>query len=318
MAPTAPVAAASSAGSHAAAVRPKRAKWADDGIVAPVEFALAQETETFDRAFRLVHDQYVSRDYMAPDPSGRRINLRHALPSSRVFVAKSWPHVVGTVTLFRDSALGLPMDDLYKEELDVLRARGRQVVEASHLATDPENRMVGLAVLMRMFRMMLLYAAEFASLDDLCLVVNPRHAEFYEKFFECRPFGAIKYYDKVNGAPAVPLRLDLHHVRGLIADARSGRAGNHEIRAFLYEPTVVQATLQQLQRDIPRSSLTCEQFAYFFEGSAALQAAAPEQRAFVQSLHSDLPTLSQSLSSVLSQWDLLNPARYFRPVFCAA
>lgn len=278
--------------------------WAGDDIVRPVEFTLARETDTFDQAFRLVHDQYVARDYMSPEPSGRRINLRHALPSSRVFVAKTWSRVIGTVTLFRDSALGLPMDDLYKEQLDAWRARGRQIVEASHLATDPDNRAHGVAILMRMIRMLIIYAAEFSRLDDLCLVVNPRHVEFYEKFFDCRVCGEARSYGNVNGAPAVPLRLELDGVRDLIAGARFGRPPANDIRAFLYEPTATSAVMAELRQNIPRATMTSEQFAHFFAGSPVLRSAPSGQRDFVVSLHSELPTIGKTPTprSLATSW----------------
>jgi N-acyl amino acid synthase FeeM len=266
--------------------RIRRPKWAEEALVSSLQFTMARESDAFDGAFRLVHDQYVWRDYMGPDESGRRINLRHALPSTRVFVGRDGRQVVGTVSLFKDSVLGLPMDDLYKPELDALRAQGRQLAEASHLATDPHNRILGIAVLMRLFRMMVLYAVRFAEIDDLCLVVSPRHAAFYESYIECEVIGEVKFYETV-GVRAVPMRLDLHRVRDFMDDLRSGRACDHEVRSFLYDPTTLSQIAFQLRRDRGRSSFTSDQFLHFFEGSTTLAKATPEQRRFVRSLHRD-------------------------------
>jgi hypothetical protein len=268
--------------------------------VASVDFALARDTGTFDAAFRLVHDQYVWRDYMAPDPSGRRVNLRHALPSTRVFVARAPARVVGTVSVFRDSVLGLPMDDLYKAELDVLRAQGRQLAEVSHLATAPEGRTRGLAVLMRLFRVMLLYVAEFAGLDDLCLVVSPRHAGFYETFIECEVIGDVRFYETV-GVPAVAMRLDLHQVRDIIGELRAGGSRDHEVRSFLYDPDVLPGIAARLERDGPRSALTPEQFAHFFNGSGAMRTATREERLFIESLHRDRSETAPAASRVVRE-----------------
>jgi hypothetical protein len=299
----APFAATSSRiASDVGAPRAKRVKWTEERAAGPVEFALARETEVFDRAFRLVHDQYVFRDYMAPDRAGRRINLRHALPSTRVFVGRApSDDVVGTVTVFQDSALGLPMDDVYKAELDTLRLRGRRIAEVSHLATSPENRMAGIAVVMRLFRIMLLYAADFADLDDLCLVVKTKHEEFYSKFFDCRVIGNVKAYGAVNGVAAVPMLLDMHWVRHLMAETRAGRSRGHEVRSFLYDPEVLDRLAIDLRRDGPRSSLTSRQFAHFFEGSAVLERARPDERRFVRSIHRDLaspPAVPAAVQSV--------------------
>jgi hypothetical protein len=266
--------------------RPARPKWADDSLVASLDFALARDLETFDAAFRLVHDQYVWREYMAPEASGRRVNIRHALPSTRVFVACAPTRLVGTVSLFRDSVLGLPMDDLYRAELDLLRADGRQLAEVSHLATAPGGRVIGLAVLMRLFRVMVLYAAEFAGLDDLCLVISPRHAAFYETYIECDVIGDVRFYRTV-GVPAVAMRLDLQRVRDVMADLRAGGGRDHEVRSFLYDPDVLPGIASRLERDAPRSALTAEQFGHFFHGSAAMRNATPEQRLLIESLHRD-------------------------------
>jgi len=139
---------------------------------------------------------------------------------------------------------------------------------------------------MRMFRMMVFYAVRFADLDDLCLVVSPRHAAFYESCIECEVIGEEKFYDTV-GVRAIPMRLDLHRVRGFMDDLRSGRSCDHDVRSFLYDPTSLSRIAFQLRRENARSSFTSEQFVHFFEGSAALAKATPEQRRFVRSLHRD-------------------------------
>jgi hypothetical protein len=246
-----------------------------------MDFTVARDRETFDAAFRLVHDRYVWRDYMAPDPSGRRINLRHALPSTRVFVARAADQVVGTVSVFQDSALGLPIDDLYRPELDLLRNEGRQLVEASHLATAPEGRLIGIALVMRLFRVMLLYLAEFTGVDDLCLAVSPRHAAFYESFIECEVIGDVRFYETV-GVPAVAMRLDLQRVRDISAELRDGGLRDHEVRSFLYDPDVLPVIARRLERDGPRAALTPALFAHFFNGSSVMRNATLEQRLFVR------------------------------------
>jgi len=50
---------------------------------------------------------------MDPHPSGLRLSNHNALASACVFVARSGHQVVETVTLIVDSALGLPMDEIY-------------------------------------------------------------------------------------------------------------------------------------------------------------------------------------------------------------
>src|SRR3972149_3375898 len=119
--------------------------WSDDNnvVVESFDFALARDTETFDQAFRLVHYRNVEQGSMRALPSRRRLSLFHALPSTKVFVTRDATRVIATLTLIQDSELGLPMDGLYRDELDALRARGRGIAEVSALSVDGRQRAPG-------------------------------------------------------------------------------------------------------------------------------------------------------------------------------
>lgn len=199
----------------------RKRSWLSEESVADVEFGLACDAHTLDQAFRLVHDQYVWRGYMTSDPSGRRISLHNMLPTTRVFVAVAQGRVIGTVSVVGDSVLGLPMDEIYRPELQELRTRGRRLAEVSSLAMDPLHRSHGVAVLMRLMRMLVLYCTEIAHVTDVCIAVNPRHVDFYRKVLHFKPIGGLKPFAKVNGAPAVALNLDLDLVRSLISTAQA-------------------------------------------------------------------------------------------------
>lgn len=263
--------------------RKRPSRWAQDCTVGPMRFGLAYDTEALDRAFRLVHDQYVWRGYMKPHPSRRRIGLHQALPFNKIFVAQVATSVTGTVTLIEDSTIGLPMDEIYREELAAVREEARRIAEVSALAMDPHTRAQGMGIVMRLLRMLLLYAAEVARLDDLFLAVNPRHVEFYEKFFNCRPFATLKQYGKVNGAPAVALRLDLHFVRDLITETQTAGVPACERHEFLYGMQNYRDVMLQLRQDLPQARLTPDQFEYFFAEHEALTAAPLASQAFVRS-----------------------------------
>src|SRR5215475_6932109 len=90
---------------------PKPAWWGESEVVATLNFGLAVTASEFDGAFRLLHDQYLWRGYMAAASSGRRLSLHNLLPSTKVFVARSGDAVVATVTVVEDSRLGLPIDE---------------------------------------------------------------------------------------------------------------------------------------------------------------------------------------------------------------
>ncbi|MBI4611401.1 MAG: hypothetical protein HY726_20615 [Candidatus Rokubacteria bacterium] len=237
--------------------------WLDDPAVARLEFGLAGETEEFEQAFRLLHDQYVRRGFMDPHPSGWRLSLHNALPSTKVFLARAAGRVVGTVTLIQDSRIGLPMEDVYREELEPLKDRGRRLAEASALALDPGYRASGTAILFRLFRMLLLYAAKIARLDDLCLVATPHHATVYRRWVPFREIGSPRPYRRVNDATVIGLRLELGILRALIRVVRAGLSPG-ELFDVLVGPEPCRRVFARLRRDLPRSSLTPLQIAHFF------------------------------------------------------
>jgi hypothetical protein len=248
-------------------------------------FSIARETAVRDEAFRLVHEQYMWRGFMtAAHASGRRVNLRHALPTTRMFVAQDGTRVVGTATVFQDSPLGLPMDEVFADQLAAMRQRGRRIAEVSALAMDGDRRAYGLPALMQMLRLVLVYAASVAHLDDLCLVVRPQHAQFYKQLGACRVMGEPRDYDKVNLPGAVALHIDLHEMRAMIKAIRAGRPAMNRIQAFVAGPGF-EEVVAQLEREAPNAALTTEQFAEFIAIGDVLAQATDADREYVQSLY---------------------------------
>jgi GNAT superfamily N-acetyltransferase len=252
----------------------------DDQFAESLDFGLATDSDALEQAFRLLHDQYVEQGYMDPHSTGLRLNIHNALPSTRVFVAKADRRVVGTMTLIVDSQLGLPMDQIYADNLGTLRGERQQLTEASGLALDPECRRSGVAILMRLIRLITLYAAEVLRSSDICIAVNPRHATFYRKALYFQDFGAMKQYAKVNGAPAVGLRLDCDLLRTFVREQREGRPVASQLYGFLYRKVEVDRALSRLMRDRAQV-FRPEHLSYFFSEHEAWTQAAPEERAFL-------------------------------------
>ena len=150
-----------------------KATWfQNDQIADGLDFGLATDRRTLEQVFRLQHDQYVAQGYMDPHPSNWRLSIHNALPATRVFVARSKDRVVATMTLIADSPVGLPIDEIYSDELRTLRDAGRDLAEVSGLAVHPDYQPSGVAILLRLIRMLVVYAAQVGS--DLCIAVNPR------------------------------------------------------------------------------------------------------------------------------------------------
>jgi len=237
--------------------------WAETPAVASLDFGLATTIADFEGAFRLLHERYVWRRYMLPQPSGRRLGLHHVLPSTKVVVAKAEDRVVGTITIVEDSCVGLPMDEAFGGELGRLRERGRRLAEGASLAAGRVDGVPGVAIVVRLLRMAVLYAARIARRDELCFVVRPRHREFYLNLFPFRRFREMRFYPRIGGADVIGLRLDLRVVRALIRIERAGLSAG-PLSKFLCGREMSAGLTARLRRDLPRSALTPPEWARIF------------------------------------------------------
>lgn len=118
--------------------------------------------------------------------------------------------IVGTLTLGLDSPVGLLVDELYKPEVDSLRAQGRRVCEIIKLALD--EGLSSKPVLAALFHISFIYGHNIHQGTDFVIEVNPRHVAFYRRMLGFELFGSERMCGRVN-APAVLLRLDLSYAR---------------------------------------------------------------------------------------------------------
>lgn len=171
---------------------------------------ISETLDEYAQAFGVLHDVYVGAGYLKPNTSrGMYYGIHHFLPKTCVFVFKTYLKVISTMSYIPDTPqFGVPMDELYKEELDVLRGEGRKIVEVGSLATLPHRRWQNLIIFLA--KAIFTYALS-AGADDLCIMVNPKHVRFYKSIFLFQDFGETKHYSKVD-APAVALRADMRQI----------------------------------------------------------------------------------------------------------
>lgn len=207
------------------AVGGEAGRWSGSfGLNGEYRIVVANTRELRERAWRLVYDAYLSKGYMRSDASGMRVLPQDALAETTTFLverraatgqasAEGWEGAtVATLTVIADSPLGLPMDDLYRRELDELRSAGRNPWELAKFASvggkNVENGH-GAQILFHLFKLGYLTARRLGGATDFVATVNPGHEGYYRKIFLFERMGEVKPYDAVCGAPAVPLRLDL-------------------------------------------------------------------------------------------------------------
>ncbi|GHU29410.1 hypothetical protein AGMMS50256_14240 [Betaproteobacteria bacterium] len=170
---------------------------------------IAETQEELEACFKLLHEAYVDSGFMKSHPSGMRVTIYHALPTTTTLCAKYDDKVVGTLSLIRESILGVPMQKIF--DLSAVRAKKGQIAEVSALAIHKGFRRTGGSVLFPLMKFMYEYCTTFFDTRHLVIAVNPRHIEMYESllFFQRLSANVVENYDFVNGAPAVGATLDL-------------------------------------------------------------------------------------------------------------
>lgn len=201
-------------------------------------FKQVTETQDFFNALKLVQEIYIQEGYVDKTTDNRpyRILKNHHYEETAVFVGKKENRIAFTVSLFPDAPWGLPMDSIYREELDRLRSQGRKIGEVGCLATHPDHRNGSQNILMHGNKIMLKHAMEKLKLDDLVIIVHPKHALVYKEvlmFEEIDP-GTVKAYPKVNNNPAVALRLDLQRVEDKFRICYKDHCFETDLHHFLF------------------------------------------------------------------------------------
>lgn len=175
---------------------------------------IAESRDEYAQSFALVYREYLDSGYItSPHPSGLHFSAFNFLPSTCIFIFRTFLTVISTLTqIFDSDEFGLPMDALYREELDHLRSQGRKITELSALATPKETRWCNLMVFLS--KTMFEYS-RLNGVNDICIMVNPKHVRFYKTMFLFDDFGPERFYAGV-GAPAVALRIDMDNIEEML------------------------------------------------------------------------------------------------------
>jgi hypothetical protein len=156
----------------------------------------------------VVQKMYASRGY---ETSELKLD-----PNRITMLVSADDRVIGTATLGLDSEQGLMADDIYKAEVDAIRARGRNVAELTKLAIDDSN-VDSKHIVAALFHICYIYGHNIHGVTDFIIEINPRHAVFYKRTLGFEQIGEERVCARVN-APAVLLHLPLEHVEQCVGD----------------------------------------------------------------------------------------------------
>lgn len=198
-----------------------------------IVFKLATTAQELEEAYALLHDCYVKEGYMKANPSGLRCTIFHALPQAAMLIGTCKGRVITTVTLIKDSPLGLPSDKEYAMENNSYRKRSYQLCEVSALATHPDFR--GQNLTFHLIKYLWHYATDFLGATMLCCVVNPKALDFYKAFLNFTQNGKETTYDFVEGAEGVHITRDLLIHKAWMKEKYSHEKPQRNLYNFFYK-----------------------------------------------------------------------------------
>ena len=246
---------------------------------------IAETLDEYTQAFKVLHDVYLVSGYLrASHASGMHYGVHHLLPKTCVFVFKSYLTVLSTMSFIPDSSrFGLPMDSLYKTEIDVLRRSGRKVVELGSLATTRHRCWQNLMIFLS--KAVFQYALA-TGVDDVCIMVNPKHVRFYESIFLFHPFGEERHYEAV-GAPAVAMRVDMHTIEPDLRRTYQGSDFDTDMHSFFVKINshVIDGDMDiaSAEKNIPMESDIARHLIHSRPEMLAL--VTPEQREYLERIY---------------------------------
>lgn len=253
---------------------------------------IAETQEELEACFQLLHDAYVQAGFMKPDPSGLRVTLYHALPTTTTLCAKYDGRVVGTLSLIRESAMGFPLQAIF--DLSGVREKQGQLAEVSALAVHPDFRKTGGMILFPLMRFMREYCTSYFDTRHLVIAVNPDRIEMYESlfFFERLTARTVENYDFANGAPAVGASVDLKAAPEIFKRYYAGKSPRKNLHAYFFNEKPL-TNIQLPKRRYYTTNdpvLTPELLDYFFnqrtQGFAKLD---EHKKAILHGIYADQP-----------------------------
>lgn len=202
---------------------------AGSGALPELSVGLAHSRSDRRHALELRRDVYKRKGLLPENPVQPLVLPQACAPGSAIFVAKEHSSIVGTISFYMDSAIGLPMDEIHGEEVDEMRGRFARVAEVGGLAVLEDRRGVGVT--------MMLYLAMFRwalATDAQCIVacVNPSSRRAYRKLLLFEVLGECKAHPRFLGAPSIPIGVDLTTHLKRYRETHSGKPDSHSHMFF--------------------------------------------------------------------------------------
>jgi len=169
-----------------------------------VDLALSRRDRQ--RALELCGEVYQRKGLLPETARKPRVSPQSCVPGSAIFVAKQDGAIVGTISVYMDSVMGLPMGEVYAEEVDTMRERYARIAEVGSLAVLESRRDLGVIIM--------LYQAAFrwavaTSTECVVACVRPSTRRVYKKMLLFEVIGESKLLPRFLETPSIPIALDI-------------------------------------------------------------------------------------------------------------
>ena len=181
-------------------------------ICPDVQMKVAATRDERRGAFELVYQSYLRAGLCAENRCGMRFTPYQLLDTTDIIIAKLRGDVISTVSLVRDGELGLPMEEIYPDEVARRRDAGLRLAEVSCLADRRQSASRFFQLFCELSRVMAQLANQ-VGVDELLVSVHPRHAPLYRRYMAFEQIGDRREYPTVCGNPAVALSLNFAHAQ---------------------------------------------------------------------------------------------------------
>jgi hypothetical protein len=172
-----------------------------DVNIATIQCNLAASRQDLRAAFQLIYRRYEAANLTRYCPVGLRISSHQLDDGCEIYVAKHLGRVVGTISVFGETASRLPLECSFPSAFKMLRERGLNLVEIGCLAIDTEAELRS-TVFASLTRTAIVRARD-KKCDRMVAAVHPRHARFYERAMGFQTLSQPVSYDAVEGHLAV-------------------------------------------------------------------------------------------------------------------
>lgn len=226
---------------------------------------LATSEKDLEAALKLLHNSYVAAGFMDPHPSGLRVTKYHSLPATSTIVALWDDEVVGTLSLIRRSAFGMPLETIF--DISKLTKDGARVFETSSLAVHPRFSGQHGMILFPLIKFLFEYGIHYFGSNFMAIAVNPAWIEFYEAVLGFKRLSAntVDNYSFVKGAPAVGAYVNLDTIAKDLKTLYKNASANKNLYEYLFNTYMPNLELPDRQfKKISDPVLQPEMLDHFF------------------------------------------------------